>query len=487
MTQRTRVYPLDPGMTQEQMAVTFAMTSRSPEPFDEIAQRVTEESSAQFNERWVLSYGHSSVAEHAVLHLAVENISRVACDALEDNRLASYTEKSSRYQVMTKTGFHLPAELDGWPAQRAEFQEVCRALFGHYQGLLNRLREHLQDTVEALEDETAPAHRMRLRRQATDAARSVLPAAILTNVGVTANARTVSNMISKLLSSHLQEERKLGQRLLAEGGKTAPTLLKHAGASEHLRLNRPKPGPYTWQDHPGQEIGSELKEMTVYPEMDIAAAILYGEGEGRLEDARRTAGRMGRDQLIGVIDRRMREMGDHDGAIREFENADLLLELMLDYGAYREFHRHRMQSCWPQPMTVGLGYRTPGLVGEAGLEGEFQEAMETARQGCAAIGPLCPQAAPYLVTHAHHRGLIVRMNLREAYHVLRLRTSLLAHESIREPMREVLRQLMETQPDLLRWLRLRDQPEWWPQPWAAEQGEEGRQEPLARNKPHAGV
>ena len=109
MSDSRRIYNLDDkGMTQEELAVTFAMTSRSPEPFDEIAERVTAEKSAEFHERWVLGYGHSSVAEHAVIHLAVENISRLACDTLEDNRLASYTEKSSRYQVMTEAGFHTP-------------------------------------------------------------------------------------------------------------------------------------------------------------------------------------------------------------------------------------------------------------------------------------------------------------------------------------------------------------------------------------------
>ncbi|MEK7806597.1 MAG: FAD-dependent thymidylate synthase, partial [Chloroflexota bacterium] len=95
-----RVYPLDAHeLTEEQIAVVFAMTSRRPEPFDEIARQVTQEKAADFHERWVLGYGHASVAEHAVLHLAVENVSRLACDTLEDNRLASYTEKSSRYQV----------------------------------------------------------------------------------------------------------------------------------------------------------------------------------------------------------------------------------------------------------------------------------------------------------------------------------------------------------------------------------------------------
>ena len=68
-TQR-RIYPLDPRkLTEEQLAVAFAMTSRSPDSFDVIAERVTEEKAADFHERWVLNYGHASVAEHAVVVL----------------------------------------------------------------------------------------------------------------------------------------------------------------------------------------------------------------------------------------------------------------------------------------------------------------------------------------------------------------------------------------------------------------------------------
>ena len=79
-----RIYSLDAReLTEEQIAVAFAMTSRRPEPFDEIAQQVSQEKAADFHERWVLGYGHASVAEHAVLHLAAENISRLACDTLE--------------------------------------------------------------------------------------------------------------------------------------------------------------------------------------------------------------------------------------------------------------------------------------------------------------------------------------------------------------------------------------------------------------------
>ena len=140
-----RVYPLDACLlTEEQIAVVFAMTSRRPEPFDEIARQVSEESAADFHERWVLGYGHASVAEHAVVHLAVENISRLACDGLEDNRLASYTEKSSRYQVIDADCFHTPAELDDHPALREEYEATCRHLFAVYRQLIDDCMEYLR-------------------------------------------------------------------------------------------------------------------------------------------------------------------------------------------------------------------------------------------------------------------------------------------------------------------------------------------------------
>ncbi|HPS41373.1 MAG TPA: FAD-dependent thymidylate synthase, partial [Anaerolineaceae bacterium] len=79
MSHDRQVYLLDPlKLPPETIAVTFAKTSRSPQSFRQIAAELTEARSAEFNEKWVVGYGHSSVAEHAVLHLAVENISRLA-------------------------------------------------------------------------------------------------------------------------------------------------------------------------------------------------------------------------------------------------------------------------------------------------------------------------------------------------------------------------------------------------------------------------
>ena len=106
MTQARRIYLLDTKkLSPETIAVAFAKTSRSPKSFDKIAAELSDERSADFHEKWVVGYGHSSVAEHAVLHIAIENISRLAVECLESNRLASYTEKSSRYQIWDEDYF----------------------------------------------------------------------------------------------------------------------------------------------------------------------------------------------------------------------------------------------------------------------------------------------------------------------------------------------------------------------------------------------
>ena len=123
------IYLLSPrALSPETIAVAFAKTSRAPESFREIASELSDEKSAQFHEKWVVGYGHASVAEHAVLHLAFENVSRVAIETIESSRLASYTEKSTRYQKWGPDDFTVPPELDGHPL-RDEFIQTVRLLF----------------------------------------------------------------------------------------------------------------------------------------------------------------------------------------------------------------------------------------------------------------------------------------------------------------------------------------------------------------------
>ncbi len=458
-----RVYPLDNrDLSEEQIAVAFAMTSRRPEAFDEIARQVSEEKAADFHERWVLGYGHASVAEHAVVHLAVENISRLACDGLEDNRLASYTEKSSRYQVMDAGYFHVPSELDGHPALRGEYVATCQRLFDVYQLLIDGCMVYLGGVHPKRGRESDAAYHLRLRRIATDGCRSVLPASTLTNVGMTANARTLEHAISKLMSSELEEERELGEAVREQCRTITPTLIKYADAVEYLE-GRPDSQRNLAEtfDGIGDECRSSAEVRLVQwdseAEEKLVAAFLYGSTGMEYAGAWTRALEMTSEEQRQTIGSFLTGIGPHDAPPREFEVVDYTFEFLLDYGAFREFRRHRMQTYLPQLLTVSHGTRIPSVITDAGLEGLFGEATQEADRTYHKIREaVSPVVAQYVVTHAHNRRLLSKLNLRECYHLFKLRTSQMAHESIREPMNAALELAKGEHPRLFDYLQLRD-------------------------------
>ena len=464
-------------LTEEQIAVAFAMTSRRPEPFDEIARQVSQEKAADFHERWVLGYGHASVAEHAVVHLAVENISRLACDTLEDNRLASYTEKSSRYQLLPVGYFFEPAELQEQPGLGKIFQEACRELFQHYHRLVDGCIVYLQGIHPQREREGDSAYNLRLRRIATDSCRAVLPAGTLTNVGVTANARVLEHAISKLMSSELSEERDLGLELRTEGHTITPTLIKYAERNPYMAqaptIQRAATGRFGDGPTPGAGSpvvgrgpvampGVRLVAWSDRAEEKLAAALLYRQSHQPYEEVWRQALDMGAEERQELIRQCVAEMGPHDAPVREFELVDYTYEFTLDYGAYREFKRHRMQSYIPQTLTVEHGYGVPQLLVDATLDRQFVEAIGQAEKAYRRLYEFSPLVAQYLVTHAHYRRILTKLNLRECYHLFKLRTSDLAHFAIRDPMIQAMKLAVETHPGLFRHLQLRDFPDWWP-------------------------
>ena len=470
-----RVYPLDElGLTEEQIAVAFAMTSRRPEAFDEISKQVSEEKAADFNERWVLGYGHASVAEHAVVHLAVENVSRLAVDTLEDNRLASYTEKSSRYQVMPEDYYYVPEELDQHPALKQEYEAACQGLFQGYFKLIDGCMDYLREITPRIASERDGAYRMRLSRVATDHCRAVLPAATLTNVGVTANARTLEHAIAKLVSAELIEEQRLGEAIREQGRLVTPTLIKYADKVDYLQR---APGlalelarRYGFADEePAADsvIGDSAPEVKLIHwdpmgEEKLAAAILYRYSNLSYDEVLEQVKGLGTEARQAIIDESSAGLGPHDAPVREFEVVDYTFEFLLDYGAYREFKRHRMMSYLPQPLTVAHGYLIPQVVADAGLSALFDDAVRPAEEVYWNVKEVSPQAAQYLVTHAHNRRVVTKFNLRESYHLFKMRTSDEAHFAIREPMVEAMRLAVEVQPQLFRHLKLRNYPDWWP-------------------------
>ncbi|HEY3312190.1 MAG TPA: FAD-dependent thymidylate synthase [Anaerolineales bacterium] len=456
-TPRREIYLLSPKLlSPETIAVAFAKTSRAPESFREIAAELNDEKSARFHEKWVLGYGHASVAEHAVLHLAIENASRLAMEAIESNRLASYTEKSTRYQKWDADNFYIPAELDGHPL-REEYIATCRLLFETYAASLEPVRALVQKTAPRREAETDEAWDRRIRSQYVDVCRFLLPAASLANVGMTANGRVLESAIRKWSSSPLAEVRDLGETVRSVAKAEIPTLLKYADPLPYLLETSAELSLLARQADQSSAITDwcQLVDYDREAEQRVLAAALYRFGGMSYRRALELV--ESAPERASLADALLKHLGRFDIPLRELEHSNYTFDLVMDQGAYAEFKRHRMMSQTPQRLTCALGYALPRRFVEAGFEAEYRRAMDAATSLWEKLAAWNPDVAQYLVPNGCNRRVLVSFNLREAYSFCQLRASTNAHFSIRRVAQRVAQEISRVHPLLAGAMRLPDE------------------------------
>jgi thymidylate synthase ThyX len=452
------IYLLSPrSLSPETIAVAFAKTSRSPESFRAIAAELSDEKSAQFHEKWVVGYGHASVAEHAVLHIAFENVSRLAIESIEGNRLASYTEKSTRYQKWGRDDFTIPPELQGH-LLCGEYVDTIRFLFKTYMDSLEPVRNLILEQFPRRENEKDEAWDRRIRSKYVDVCRFILPAASLANVGMTANARVLENTIRKMLSHELEEVRQIGEKVKEVALGETPTLVKYADAVPYLVETCREFGELETGDWDinGQN-WCRLIDYDKDGEKKVLAAALYRFGEMSYKDALAYVEALNEEKKAKLVDSLLGRLGKYDVPLRELEYSIYTFDLIMDQGAYAEFKRHRMMTQTPQKLTTRLGYATPRLITEAGFGSQYEAAMEAAAALYEKLYQFNPNVAQYVVPNGFNRRVLAQFNLREAYAFCQLRSAANAHFSIRRVAQRIYVEMARVHPLLTKYMRLHEE------------------------------
>jgi thymidylate synthase ThyX len=454
-------------LSPEIIAVAFAKTSRSPEPFDQTAAELSESKSARFHEKWVVGYGHSSVAEHAVLHIAAENVSRLAIECIESNRLASFTEKSTRYQKWSSSAFVVPPEVAGSASEKT-YRDSCERLLTAYQRALEVVGDLARKRFPRLPGENDARWEGRIRSRYVDVCRYLLPAAVLANVGITINARALEHALRKMLSHPLREVRAIGTEIKRAALVEVPTLVKYAEENAYLRdtperFRTASNGLTASGGNPEKMPRGWMKLVHTDPDSEnlvLAAAGVRFCGWGFEESLSRIRGASVEQQhrLAGAL---LGSLEDHDIPLRELEYVNYLFESMMDQGAYFEVKRHRMSSQTPGPLTCALGYLTPRWIEESGFRAEYDAAMQQAASAYHTIsGELGPETAAYLVPNGYLRRLVLGFNLREAFHFCRLRSSEGAHAAVRVLALQAAEQIRSAHPRLGGYLKTEEGCDW---------------------------
>ena len=441
------------GLPEEVIAVLFAFYSRSPGGLREnlarlladqtldVASasaarplRLATEKARAFHEKWVVGYGHASVAEHAVVHLAVEGCSMLTAKAIEDMRLGSFTEKSTRYVVFDKDAFVMPGGIEALsPVLATRYQRTCELLTATY-------GEMMPVVMDAVAARNPGANDAAIRAQACDALRGLLPASARTNLGITANARALGGLLTKMLSSPMTETRAYGEEMLAVARGVTPTLLKYV-AHNPFRARQPRAGMGHWA--PVDLAGGPVRILDHDRNaLGKVALLLQQEATGGRYEAADVLDGMTEGDALAIVAEAVEGRGAHDALPRAFEAASITVELVLDFGAYRDLQRHRLLTPTVPLLGCALGYTTPSLVRELGLADGYEKAMAAARATWEQLAEVDLWAAQYVVPLGYRVRTLWTMNLRELAHVIELRSAKPGHPSYRRVAQELYRRVV---------------------------------------------
>ena len=421
-------------LTPETLSAAYARISRSPLAVDQLRKQacLDVEKARRSNQKIIFAMGHHSVAEHAVFNFDIMGVSRLALEEIEQFRLASYTEKSQRY-VTLAGDLVLPAEIRS-AALKTIFREIVqrqnRFYFKAFALLTRQLRQQHAKTARSA------AGRRLVEGWAKEDARYILSLATSGQVGMTVNARTLEHMLRRWRLSSRQEVRKLGEKLLALVLPIAPSLILFPEPTVFDRdafsmldeFFTSFPAAASRPAGPGLRIVSFTENGD-----DIILAAHACRCRG-LDFPRALAmvKQIAPARKRSLLKEFFKKIEFFSAMPREFEMADITFQTTVSAANFAQLKRHRMATLLTGEYAPALGNTLPKSIRESGLAGEFTEIIAATNEAYSLLREASGAAADYILTNSHRRRVLMKMNLKEMYHFVRLRDDEHAQWDIRE-------------------------------------------------------
>jgi hypothetical protein len=141
---------------------------------------------------------------------------------------------------------------------------------------------------------------------------------------------------------------------------------------------------------------------------------------------------------------------------RAFENVEYLFDFIGRIGIYRDLQRHRIGTQERQNFTVDYGYDTRKEYDSIGITDDYKSKMSEVVDLYGKLRESMPWQAQYVVTFGFKTRWYYRMNARELYHVVELRTTPSGHPDYRKLMQESFRMVEKVHPSITRYMSFVD-------------------------------
>ena len=197
-------------------AMLQALHSRSTGGIKSHLQTLAEKGAENFMEKFYVGYGHKSIGDCGSATVFVEGISMLAAKAIQDWRLYSGQEASTRYVDFSEQKFLNPSGAK-------EGEEILENWRKFYLDAQEPVREHLKKQFPKKDDEDQKIYDKAIIARAFDITRSFLPAGATTNVAWRMNFRQFADELMLLRHHPLQEISDIAEKTEAALKETYPS------------------------------------------------------------------------------------------------------------------------------------------------------------------------------------------------------------------------------------------------------------------------
>jgi hypothetical protein len=141
---------------------------------------------------------------------------------------------------------------------------------------------------------------------------------------------------------------------------------------------------------------------------------------------------------------------------RAFEMTQYTFDVVGNFGMFRDLHRHRVLTLERQLLTADHGYLVPKEIVDLGIEKEFKGCMDTSKNVFDSMRAKFPQQAQYVVNFAYNYPFFMNLNLREACHLIELRTIPQGHIDYRQVAQKMFLSIKKAHPNLSEIIKFAD-------------------------------
>lgn len=427
-----------------------------------------------FYDRILDGYGDDSIGELGGAHVAIENVSMLAAKVIEDSRIGgSPLEKSTRYvyfdqKVNDEYLFYREPVLMT-SAYRDLYVETSNMLFDTYSRLIPPMTALIEKTMVKSPEVSKIAYTAALRAKVLDCLRGLLPAGTLTNMGVYGNGRFFDQLIHKLRVSNLVEIQDLGERLYDELAKVMPSFVRRADSSHHTHqkyiefagtmdseLNLVTKHNIE-QVERRTESGVRLIDFDANGPVNVAAALLFSRSDRSLSELMTYCRGLSEEDLARILDAGCGARENRrQKSPRALEFANFTFEVVADFGAYRDLHRHRMLTQERQWLCCDYGFYVPPEIVGTAFESEYIEALHKAKEAYDKIATELPEEAQYIIPMAYNVRWYFRLNLRALQWLCELRSAPAGHVGYRLVAQSMAKQVIQACPAFERFFKFVD-------------------------------